>query len=878
MNKKIFNFRLLALFIVSIVLIAYELAVMRTFAVGSWSNFGSMVISIALLGMGLAGTLLTFFSERIRQSAGAWLKWPAIALGPAMAAAQIAAQYVPFNPVMIGVDATQIFWIGTYYFIYAVPFFIGAIFIGAVFIELQDRMHQVYFWNMAGSGLGGVVVLGLMYLLPPERLIEPLLILSALVPLLCFLQFNEEDKQIKLATAPSVAIALLMIISIAFVATVGRIKVSEFKPVSYARQFPDANPVYYSYGPTGEYQVYQSSYFHFAPGLSDNASLNVKSMPENAFLGLYIDGQGPIGVMRKLKPDEEAYMDYLPMAAPYSLLKKPSVLLLELGGGIGVSDALYHQARYVSVVEPDPALIHMLKDTDFFRQYTGDVLNDPKVRIYNTEPRAFTGSTSKRFDLVEIGLIDSVGLSQTGGYDLEENYTYTSEGIQNYLRTLNPNGILSITVWNKLDPPRNVPKLLTTVIDALQKKGVKDPGKHLFVFDSLLSTATVLVKNSEFTGADLKTLKQFLHKTSFEPCYYPGMPDPGKDFSAILSAYTDKFKPQVSIVAPTATDAKMKNAIGAETKTGIAAGATVNDQTVSGSNSAASIDLLPEDLYYYTIKWLLNGRAKKLYDGYFFNISPADDNRPYYTGYVKPAAVPEVVNNIKDLSEEWGYVLELATLVLSIFFGMLIVLIPLVGRRQELFRRQKGTVRVIIYYAALGIGYMMLEMYLIQRLVFFLANPIFSNTIVITAMLSISGIGALAAGRFKGGKRRLIIYAVAGIAVTIVFYLTLMPKIIDAFLGWPLILKMLLSILFIAPGAFFLGMPFPTGLDELSKNRSGLIPWAWGINGALSVTGAALTRLISISWGFPVVLMTVIILYFLALLAFSGNQIKTAEK
>ena len=103
----------------------------------------------------------------------------------------------------------------------------------------------------------------------------------------------------------------------------------------------------------------------------------------------------------------------------------------------------------------------------------------------------------------------------------------------------------------------------------------------------------------------------------------------------------------------------------------------------------------------------------------------ATDNRPYYTGYVKPSTIPTVFNNIKDLSEEWGYVLALCTLVLSIVFGMFIILIPLVGRWRELFKRQKGTVRVIVYYATLGVGYMMVEIYLMQRLVFFLANPDF---------------------------------------------------------------------------------------------------------------------------------------------------------
>jgi spermidine synthase len=894
------SFRLAALFLLSITLIAYELAVMRTFAVGSWSNFGAMVISIALLGNGLAGTLLTFHSRRIRENPDRWLSISAVLLGPAMAGAHVAAQHVPFNPVMLAADWTQLDWIGAYYLIYGVPFFIGAVFVGAIFVGMQERVHQLYFWNMVGSGLGGFVVLGLMYILPPAQLVAPLVVLAAGVSLLCFVRLDPGGR-LDLPLGRMAIAAGAMFVSLGLVAFHGSIEVSDFKPISYARHFPDARVVYHTYGPTGEYYAYQSSYFHFAPGLSDNASLNVKEMPRDAFLGLYIDGDGPIGVMRDLKPAEEQYIDYLPMSAPYLLLPRPNVLLLRLGGAIGVYNALYHDARSVWVAEPDATLVHMLRDVPFFRAYDDDRLRDPRVHVVHAEPRAFAARTARRFDLVEIGLIDSVGLSQTGGYPLVQNYIYTVEGIDSYLSCLTDDGILSITVWNRLSPPRNVPELLTTVTAALEKRGVKDPGSHVFVFDYLLSTATILVKNSPFTEADIATLRGFLEKTSFQASYYEGMPAPKKDFGAILDAYTNEFRtpsagsasvdsagaaapsgaPGDSAAADTpAPVAPQGKAEAAATTSPRALQATADTQAEKGlfagvhrgaGAAGGAQDLVPEDLYYFTMKWLLTGRARELYQRYFFNIRPATDDRPYYTGYVKPSNLMTVLRNMRSLSEEWGYVLEVGTFVLSILFGFLIILVPLVGRWRELFKRQRGTARVIVYYGALGVGYMLVEIYLIQRLVFFLADPIFSNSVVITAMLMLSGIGALVAGRYRGSRTRLMAYATAGIAVAMLFYMLGMPPLLDRLLGLPLLAKMGLSVLFVAPGAFFLGMPFPTGLSSLSSSRSGLIPWAWGMNGALSVTGTALALLVSISWGFSVVLLAVIGLYALAFLVFSGN-------
>jgi hypothetical protein len=85
--------------------------------------------------------------------------------------------------------------------------------------------------------------------------------------------------------------------------------------------------------------------------------------------------------------------------------------------------------------------------------------------------------------------------------------------------------------------------------------------------------------------------------------------------------------------------------------------------------------------------------------------------------------------------------------------------------------------------------------------------------------------------------------------------------------------KMLISMLFIAPAAFFMGMPFPTGLSALSANRKGLLPWAWGMNGALSVTGSVIARILSVSSGFIPVLVTAIILYVLTAIFFKSNEI-----
>ena len=126
-RMKLSDVRMAALFLVSICVLGFEIEVMRVFAVGSWSNFGSMVISIALLGSGVAGTLLTFLGDRVRRNPDGWLAVSAFSLGPSMAVAHTVAQHIPFNPVLIVSDPAQLWWIGAYYLVYGIPFFPGGL-------------------------------------------------------------------------------------------------------------------------------------------------------------------------------------------------------------------------------------------------------------------------------------------------------------------------------------------------------------------------------------------------------------------------------------------------------------------------------------------------------------------------------------------------------------------------------------------------------------------------------------------------------------------------------------------------------------------------------------------------------------------------------
>jgi SAM-dependent methyltransferase len=827
------NAKLTALFLISVADISYELFVIRIFSIGGWSNFGSLVISTALLGVGLSGIIITFLDDWVTAHAGLIMPACALSLPLLMAGAVIMAQLVPFNPVFLASDSRQVWFIGAYYIIYGLPFFVIAAFTGVAFIALRGEIQKVYFWNMAGSGVGGFFIIVFMFLLPPRYLILPILALSIVAAAFACVERDAETGARCFPWPRLAALALSSLGSVVCVFLWGDIRISDYKAISYVRKYPDSLLVHHSYSPGGEYHVYASRYFHFAPGLSDNAALRNTHMPSQVYWGLFVDGSGPIGVMGSLKENEQSYMDYLPMAAPYTMLANPNVLLVNLSGGINAQVARYKGARNIDIVEPSPEMIHLLRDDPNIVRFTGDLLNGENINVIQGEGRSWCAGHAGNYDLVEISLVDSIGLSDSGGYAVHEDFKYTVEAFKEYFSSLKKGGVLSVTVWDRLNPPRNVLKLLNSIITAMDESGMEEPEKCLYSFGLFMSTSTILVKNGPFTEGEIYDLNNFVKTRSFELLYAPDTELPQRDVDILMGAYHQHFE---------------------------------------GQEAAAVESFTNADMYRAVIPVFFAGAGGPIEDQYIFDIRPMRDERPYYSGFLKLRDLPMYLDQMEDISEEWGYLLLLGMLAQACLFGFVVIVIPVIGRRKTLFRNPGSTAGIIFYYAGLGLGYMLIEIYLIQRLGVFLSNPTYSTSIVITVMLIFSALGNLVSGLIKRFRAFVVPLSCAAVAGGLLFYIFGLGEYLNPFNSAPILTRIYISMLVIAPVAFFMGVPFPNGLDTLQKNKPHLLPWAWGMNGGLSVAGSALARVLAVSSGFSGLLALGIGVYLVVGILYPSNR------
>jgi hypothetical protein len=216
----------------------------------------------------------------------------------------------------------------------------------------------------------------------------------------------------------------------------------------------------------------------------------------------------------------------------------------------------------------------------------------------------------------------------------------------------------------------------------------------------------------------------------------------------------------------------------------------------------------------------------------------------------------------------------LVLLVQSVLIAAVCILLPLM-----LFHRQpeweQRPLSWLAYFGALGLGYIMVEIALLQRFLLFLGQPIYTYAVILAGLLIFTGVGSWAAGRMKQADalRRSLVLALAVVAITAL----VTPPVFQFFLGYTLPVRIAISLLLVAPLGVALGMPFPLGLRLASAQTTSIGAWAWGVNGFFTVIGTVLALILGMIFGFRVVLLLSALCYAGALLV-AGRQAKASTK
>jgi hypothetical protein len=784
-------------FLISAAAIGYELLLMRVLSIVQWHHFAYMIISLALLGYGASGPFIALFRRTLEPRFEQAFATCAFAFSIAMVACFVAGQRVPFNALEIIWDRTQFLNLALMYLVFFVPFFFAACCVGLALTCRSEAISRLYFCDLAGAGAGAVLIVSMLLVVFPQ---SALILLVALALIASMLVGNSSTARVPLRIGQFTWLVVLAVIVFNDGLT---LRPSEYKGLSQAMQVVDARALTQVSSPLGLLTVVDSPTvpIRLAPGLS----FNTRHVPPEQ-LAVFTDADGMSAITRYDGDRESvAFLADVTAALPYALLDQPDVLILGAGGGSDVLLALYHDANHVDAVELNPRMTGLVADT--YAKFAGHIYDDPRVVLHTAEARGYVAQSERRYDLVQIGLLDSFAAAGAGVQALNESYLYTVEAIREYLADLRPGGVVAITRWVKM-PPRDSLKLAAIAIEALEQAGEVDPGRRIAAIRSW-NTVTLLIKNGVFLASEIDAIREFAWSRSFDTAYFPG----------ITSADSNRF------------------------------------------------NLLDRPWLHDGIQAMLGDGADRFFADYKYFIEPATDDRPYFSHFFKWRSLPEVMAMRASGGAgliEWAYLIVVTTLVQAAVIGGLLILLPL----SRITRTWTGGVRYGTYFLALGLAFLFVEIAFIQKFTLFLSHPLYAVAVVLASFLVFAGAGSACslrmAERAAARDVRPVSIAVAGIVAIAALYLLLLPPLFGRFIGVADSVRILISVLLIAPLAFFMGMPFPLGLRRVAERAPDFVPWAWGINGFASVVSAVLATLLAIHFGFTVVIVIAMIIYIAA--------------
>ena len=457
-----------------------------------------------------------------------------------------------------------------------------------------------------------------------------------------------------------------------------------------------------------------------------------------------------------------------------------------------------------------------------FADFAGHLYDRPDVTVVVEDARGYIARSPHRYDVIQAALIDTWAAGASGAFALSENSLYTAEAFRTYYEHLTDRGILTVSRWYLPGRPGETLRLVSTGMAGWARAGVADPRQHVAVVAHFA------------TSNPTEGLATVLFKrTPFTPAEVAAV-----QYQARELGFTVLYTPGL----PATED--------------VGAFLTADDQ----------------------VAWMTR---------YPLDITPATDDRPFFFNLVRfgdlflLASQPGVVYQIS--MESAGILL--AVLGITAAGSLIFVLVPLWWgvRRRGL---AAPSARMLIYFGALGVGFMLVEIPTIQRLTVYLGRPVYSLAVGLFALLLFSGLGSLWAGRRRWQPHTEGGGAVPGphtpapglslglllLVVLIVLNALAGPLVLERTIGWPLAARLAVVVTFLAPLAFLMGVPFPMGIRQAGARRTGVIPWLWGINGVMSVMGSALSIALAIHLGVRATLLIAAGCYALASIVFRRGE------
>lgn len=769
---------MIGVLVMSFASLLLELSLTRLFSVVLFYHFAFLAISIALLGLG-AGGVFSYLSKKNLE------RWTVEQIGAFVGIVNAVLMLIVLEvdlhvPVSLQLTKLNFYKLTAIYLVSALPFFFTGLFFSVLFARRSSEISHLYAADLVGGAVACIGIVPLLNVLGGPNTV----LFAGIAMAVSALLWAGSKRTRNFAALVLVAFVVLTV-------------------ANYSGRLFD---IVYAKGMKRDKNWVEFAKWNAISRVEVDRQGGAKVIVIDADASTYIMAQDP-----KQPWEGSDYQKNLMSAAPsITNVLRPhgDYAIIGPGGGVDVLRAVANGSPSVTGIEINPIIANTIM-RDKYKDWSYGLYLRPNVHINVSDGRSWVRSSTQKFDVVQMTLVDTWASTAAGAFALSENNLYTVEAFREYFDHLKDDGYIAITRW-EFARPREALRVVAQAMRALDPRSSASPRdltKNFIIviegdFNQDGRPVTVLAKKTPFTPEEQQAVLDHLAK---QPKLH-----------ALYLPYGN-YNPGIEQAGP------------------------FRQLIESGS---------PEQF------------AKT----YPFNVAPVYDDAPFFFFTLKPS---QILGAGTEQGIDWkvnmGVAVLLMLVVISAIAVALFLVIPLFFSKQA---RRGAKWLPLIYFIAIGLGYIAVEITLIQRLVLFLGHPIYAMTVVVFLMLLSSGAGSMASRKLfqrpVGVKTAFDVV----IGLLAIYYFALSP-LLHALIGLPQAVKVVMAGLLIIPLGFAMGMPFPSGLRMLGEARGddNLIEWAWAMNAASSVLGSVLSMTIAIQFGLGVTLICGALAYVIGLMA-----------
>ncbi len=845
-------------FFLAFAALAFEIILTRVLSYRYWYHYASLIIAIAMLGNGMAGTFSTFFRKRGRETRYVlfFLSLLFAVSIPLVIQFSNIIQYIPnlyqsptqsvspspdaniFNLIKhVFLDAIHDFRLTDLntkeqlklYFLFMFPFLIVGITLTFTFSAYQKNINKFYFADLAGAGLGVLSVLILMPVIGLERMVWLIGFFGAVSAMFFATRLN------KLFFIPTFLIALYLLLPV-------------FGIIPHNIDIPTT-------------KTDKKNVRVFAEYWDNIARISLWKKNDN-YVTINMDWSCLTIIQNHAKGLAMRQKLYENHYIPFLLRPDGSSCIVGSGGGRDINAHLDMNKLYgkdkdnvkVYAVELNPTMMKILNSTNIFTlpgvmwnpknmdinvtnifHFSGKLAKDSRVKMMNDEGRNFIRSHKMKYDIIVQNNAYTFSAVSSGAFSLAENYLMTVEAFEEYFDHLNPEGILYFS-----RPYFEAIRMASIARELFKRRGKLDEfPESIAIFlnpdQRGYNVQQFYLKKGRFTKEEIRLLQEQYDK----------------------QAEQDNFTNDVVVYAPYIRKNIWDNRP-----------LSIKDQTrLNNSAHMKSIILAPDE-----------DSLKNIYDNSLTDIRPPTDDWPFFSQRAKWKDFIEnqspALKKIEAFFPQSIMSIKQALVIVSII-SILFILVPMFFYREAGLkdlggrgvRGFSGKIQFLYFFAMIGLGFMFMEIHMMQKLGLVFGTPVFAIAFVLAGTLIFSGVGSFLSGAFSDKKKSLLI-ALSLIVLVMIVYLIIGQATLRGVMGSSMLMRISVSSLFIIPLAVGMGMMFPSAVSWLSCHYPRTIAWGWAVNGFFSVIASLLANIMAVFLGLNMLVWLALFFYTSGVLMF----------